>query len=101
VGKAAHLTLMWRSVIQLAGGAGLAILMMAAIVGPTGVGVSSAEGRGQQLVPNVRRSAWLVLTIYVGYAAAGTLAYWLVGMSCFDAVGSRVSGTGIPWPWKR
>lgn len=84
--KAGSMILLWRSIIQLAGGAGLAILMMSAIVGPVGVGISSAEGRGDQLVPNVRRSARLVLTIYLGYAAAGTIAYRLAGMSFFDAV---------------
>jgi len=83
---AGPMILLWRSVMQLAGGAGLAILMMSAIVGPTGVGVPSAEGRGDQLVPHVRRSARLVLAIYACYAAAGSLAYWIVGMSPFDAV---------------
>jgi len=86
VTSAGPLILLWRSIIQLAGGAGLAIIMMSAIVGPTGVGVSSAEGRGDQLVPHVRQSARLVLMIYGGYALAGTLAYRLAGMSLFDAV---------------
>jgi len=86
VTSAGLMILFWRSVIQLAGGAGLAIIMMSAIVGPTGVGISSAEGRSDQLVPNVRQSARLVLIIYTCYAAAGTLAYLLAGMSPFDAV---------------
>jgi trk system potassium uptake protein TrkH len=72
--------------MQLAGGAGLAIIMMSAITGPTGVGVSTAEGRSDQLVPQVRQSARLVLLIYTSYAAIGTLAYWVTGMSMFDAV---------------
>ncbi|MFH0726711.1 MAG: TrkH family potassium uptake protein [Pseudomonadota bacterium] len=84
--RAGPVILLWRSIIQLAGGAGLAIIMMSAIVGPTGAGISSAEGRGDQLVPHVRRSARLVLMIYIGYALAGTLAYRLTGMSLFDAV---------------
>lgn len=86
VTSASKIILLWRSVMQLAGGAGLAIIMMSAIVGPTGVGISSAEGRSDQLVPHVRQSARLVLTIYICYAAAGTLAYWMAGMSLFDAV---------------
>jgi len=86
VSQAGPMILLWRSVIQLAGGAGLAIIMMAAIVGPTSVGISSAEGRGDQLVPQVRRSSRLVLAIYTCYAAAGTLAYWIAGMSPFDAI---------------
>jgi trk system potassium uptake protein len=86
VTNATQMILFWRSLMQLAGGAGLAIIMMSAIVGPTGVGVSSAEGRGEQLVPQVRQSARLVLVIYACYAAAGTLAYLGAGMSFFDAV---------------
>ncbi len=86
VTSASKIILFWRSVMQLAGGAGLAIIMMSAIVGPTGVGISSAEGRSDQLVPQVRQSAQLVLIIYTGYAAVGTLACWMAGMSPFDAV---------------
>lgn len=86
VTSAGPMVLLWRSIIQLAGGAGLAIIMMSAITGPTGAGISNAEGRGDQLVPHVRQSARLVMIIYTCYAAAGTLAYWLVGMTLFDAV---------------
>lgn len=86
VTKAGPLALFWRSAMQLAGGAGLAIIMLSAITGPTGVGISNAEGRGDQLAPHVRRSARLVLSIYIGYAIAGTLAYRLTGMTFFDAV---------------
>jgi trk system potassium uptake protein TrkH len=86
VTRAGPMILLWRSVMQWAGGAGLAIIMMSAIVGPTGVGLSSAEGRSEQLVPEVRRSARLVMTIYTVYVLAGTLAYWWAGMSAFDAL---------------
>ena len=83
---AGPMILLWRSILTLAGGAGLAIIMMSAIMGPAGMGISSAEGRGDQLVPHVRQSARLVLIIYTGYAAVGALAYWMAGMSAFDAV---------------
>jgi trk system potassium uptake protein TrkH len=86
VTKAPRLILTWRSIIQLSGGAGLAIIMMSAIVGPTGVGISNAEGRGDQLVPHVRQSSRLVIMIYLGYAATGIIAYKLAGMSLFDAI---------------
>lgn len=86
VTKTGPMILIWRSITQLAGGAGLAVIMMSAIVGPTGAGISIAEGRGDQLVPQVRQSARLVLIIYTGYAVVGTLAYRAVGMSFFDAV---------------
>jgi len=86
VTKAPHVILLWRSIMQLAGGAGLAIIMLSAIAGPTGPGFTHAEGRTDQLVPHVRRSARLVLCIYVGYALVGTAAYWLAGMNAFDAM---------------
>ncbi len=86
VTQASRAILLWRSVMQLAGGAGLAILMLAAIVGPVGPAVSIAEGRSEQLVPHVRESARLVMFLYAGYAVAGVAAYILAGMDWFDAV---------------
>lgn len=86
VTQATHLILLWRSIMQLAGGAGLAIIMLAAIAGPVGHGLSLAEGRSDQLAPHVRDSAKLVLVIYAGYALVGALAYWAAGMTFFDAV---------------
>ena len=86
VTRAPHLILLWRSTMQLAGGAGLAVIMIAAIAGPIGPGLSTAEGRSEQLVPQVRESIKIVTAIYVGYAVIGTVALWLVGMGPFDAV---------------
>lgn len=78
--------LLLRSVLEFAGGAGLAILMMSLLGGPLGAGLSSAEGRSEQLVPNVFYSASLVVRIYVGYAIAGTVGLWMAGMGWFDAI---------------
>ena len=86
VTRATHIILLWRSIMQLAGGAGLAIIMLAAIAGPVGPGLSTAEGRSEQLVPHVRESAKLVMVIYCGYVLVGILAYLLAGMAPFDAV---------------
>lgn len=86
VTQASRSILLWRSIMQLAGGAGLAILMLAAVVGPVGPAVSIAEGRSEQLVPHVRESAKLVVFLYAGYAVAGVAAYVLAGMDWFDAV---------------
>ncbi|MBU4563549.1 MAG: TrkH family potassium uptake protein [Proteobacteria bacterium] len=86
VTKASHLILLHRSIMQLAGGAGLAILMLAAFGGPLGVGLSAAEGKETQLVPHMRRSTRLVVSIYAAYALTGILALRLAGMDWFDAV---------------
>lgn len=86
VNEASHLILLYRSTMQLAGGAGFAIIVLATLTGPTGIGLSSAEGREQQLAPNVRQSAGLVLSIYIGYVVLGILGLRLLGMNWFDAV---------------
>lgn len=86
VTQAKKITLLFRSLMQLAGGAGLAIIMLSALTGPVGTGLTSAEGRGEQLVPNVRQSARLVMVIYAAYVFIGTCAYWLAGVGLFDAI---------------
>jgi trk system potassium uptake protein TrkH len=86
VENASRLLLLLRSVMQLAGGAGLAIIMLSALTGPSGSGLSAAEGRADQLVPNVRRSAKLVISMYSGYVVFGCIALYLAGMGSFDAV---------------
>lgn len=90
VASASHLVLLYRSVMQLAGGAGLAIMMLAAFGGPLGAGLSSAEGRDRQLVPHVKRSARLVVSIYLGYIVVGVVALRLGGMGWFDAVNHSI-----------
>ncbi|MBN2414660.1 TrkH family potassium uptake protein [bacterium] len=86
VSKAPHCILFWRSLMQLAGGAGLVIIMLSAIAGPSGPGLSIAEGRSDQLVPNVRRSSKLVLKLYIAYVVIGSFLYFLAGMPFFDAI---------------
>ena len=86
VTRATKIVLLWRSTMQLVGGAGFAIIMLATLVGPTGPGYSEAEGRSEQLVPHVRQSAKLVLMIYGGYTLLILLGYVAVGLGFFDAV---------------
>ena len=86
VTQASKLILLYRSNIELAGGGGFAIITLSAISGLSGAGLATAEGRSEQLAPNVRRSAKLVLSIYSGYVVVGILALVLAGMGWFDAV---------------
>ena len=86
VDQASHLILLYRSTMQLFGGAGFAVLALSAIIAPAGIGIANAEGRSEQLVPHVQRSAKLVLNIYTGYVAAGIIALRWAGMNWFDAV---------------
>jgi trk system potassium uptake protein TrkH len=83
--------LLWRSIMQLAGGAGLAIIMLAVFSLPVGAGLYRAEGRTDQLAPHVLASTRLVILLYSGYALAGVVAYRLAGMTWFDAVNHSFS----------
>ena len=80
VTTAPRLILAYRSVLQFAGGAGFAVVVLSSLGGPTGTGLGSAEGRADLLVPNMRRSARLVLALYLGYAVAGVLGLRAAGM---------------------
>ncbi|MDK2950416.1 MAG: trk/ktr system potassium uptake protein [Kosmotogales bacterium] len=85
VTKIPRIFLVWRSIMQFIGGAGFAIVMMSAILGPTGFGLYNAEGRMDNLVPNMRSSVRKILVIYFTYAIVGMLFYMIAGMSFFDA----------------
>lgn len=86
VTTAPRIVLFYRSFIQLAGGAGFAIIALSAVTGPVGAGLSLAEGRGDLLAPHVRESTKIVLRIYIAYMIFGIVALYLAGMGWFDAI---------------
>jgi trk system potassium uptake protein TrkH len=81
-----HIFLFWRSLMQFVGGAGIAVVMLSAIIGPLGPGLYNAEGRSDLLLPNVIKSTRLIISIYSGYTLAGTILYIFAGMNWFDAI---------------
>jgi trk system potassium uptake protein TrkH len=98
VTQVSNLTLFYRSLLQLAGGAGFAIIALSAVAGSFSAGMVSAEGRTDQLAPHVRRSAFIVLSLYAGYNIAGIVLLRLAGMSWFDAINhawTAVAGGGF------
>lgn len=80
--------LLWRSIMQFAGGAGLAIIMLSAFGIQSGCGSSimEAEGRSDKMIPNVVSSATMVMRLYVMYAAGGIFFLRLAGMNFFDGI---------------
>ena len=84
--------LIWRSVMQFIGGAGFAIITVI-IAGTMGVGIYQAEGRSDNLVPNLRESARIILRIYLSWAVIGVLLLMFVGkLSFFDAFNHTLTG---------
>ncbi|QTA37483.1 TrkH family potassium uptake protein [Thermosipho ferrireducens] len=85
VEKVSRLILFWRSIMQFIGGAGFALIMMGSVIGPKGFGLYHAEGRVDNIAPNIKRSAQIIALIYVVYAVFGIIALDIAGMPLFDA----------------
>jgi trk system potassium uptake protein TrkH len=83
---ATQMLFLWRSIMQFAGGAGIAVFLIAIGSGVYGSGLTQAEGKADLLVPNIKNSTRLVMMIYSAYAAVGILAYKFAGMNWFDSV---------------
>lgn len=85
------MVLMYRSVLQFLGGVGLILIITATISDKYGLKLYSSEGHNDKLLPNMAKSARLILTIYVTYILAGTVLYSLFGMPIFDAINHSIS----------
>lgn len=81
-----NLVYLWRSIMQYVGGAGIAIILICLGNSPFGSSLSSAEGKSDLLVPQIQRSARLVMIIYTGYAFGGIACLHLAGMGLFDSI---------------
>ncbi len=78
--------LLWRSMTQFLGALGVALIALAAIIGTSAQSLYLAEGRSALLLPNVRRTAKLIIAMYLGLWVASTGLYWAGGMTFLDAV---------------
>lgn len=86
VTKTPKIFLLWRSTMQFFGGAGFAVIMLSAIIGPSGTGLYNAEGRADRLLPNITKSTKMIMSIYTAYTFAGIILYIFAGMPWFDAI---------------
>lgn len=86
VTKAPMLFLFFRSVMQFFGGFGIVLVVVSALSESLGMRLYTAEGHNDKLLPNLAKSARMILKIYVGYFIAGTVLYIVFGMPVFDAV---------------
>ena len=89
--------LYYRQQLQWLGGMGVIVLAVAVfpMLGVGGMQLYRAETPGpmkhQKLTPRVRDTARSLLLIYFGLTAACAAAYWLAGMTPFDAIGHSFS----------
>ena len=85
-------TLYYRQQLQWLGGMGIVVLAVAIMpmLGIGGMQLYRAETPGpmkdSKLTPRIAESAKALWYIYVGLTAVCAFAYWLAGMSAFDAI---------------
>lgn len=83
--------LLFRSLMQFFGGSGLAVATMALLLGPAASTLYGAEGRTDRLLPNIKKSVRLIMTLYTGFTIGGIVLYFIAGMNLFDAVNHSIA----------
>lgn len=86
VSKTSHLFLMHRSTVLFFGGIGLVLVICSVLSDTYGMRLYNAEGHNDRLLPNLIKSARIIITIYSGYTLAGIILYVSFGMPVFDAI---------------
>ncbi len=96
--------LYYRQQLQWLGGMGIIVLAVAVLpmLGIGGMQLYRAETPGpmkdNKLTPRITETAKALWYIYLGLTIACALAYWLAGMTPFDAIGHAFSTVAIPDP---
>ena len=86
-----HLFVLYRSVLCFLGGIGLVLIITSAISDRYGLKLYLAEGHNDKLMPNLARSARVILAIYSGFMVFGFVLYIIAGMTPYDAIVHSVS----------
>jgi trk system potassium uptake protein TrkH len=93
--------LFYRQMLQWLGGMGIIVLAVAILpmLGVGGMQLYRAETPGpvkdSKLTPRIAETAKALWYIYLGLTVACGVAYWLAGMTVFDAVGHAFSTVAI------
>ena len=86
-----HLFVLYRSVLCFLGGIGLVLIITSAISDRYGLKLYLAEGHNDKLMPNLARSARVILLMYSGFMLFGFILYIIAGMTPYDAIVHSVS----------
>lgn len=78
---------MWKALTQWFGGLGIIVLLL--VIVPSSVSLKKlffAEGRTEQMTPNVRHTTMIFLKLYLFLTSLGVILYLLVGLNLFEAI---------------
>lgn len=80
-----------RSILLFFGGIGLVLIMTSVLSDVYGMRLYHAEGHADRLMPNLLKSARMIILIYSAYITIGVILYIIAGMSPFDAINHAIS----------
>ncbi|MDG9781587.1 TrkH family potassium uptake protein [Metapseudomonas otitidis] len=87
--------LIWRSLLHWLGGIGFIGMAVAILpllrIGGMRLFQTESSDRSEKVMPRSHMVAKYIVAVYVGFTLLGTLAFWLAGMSAFDAVNHAMS----------
>ena len=75
-----------RSFMQYCGGLGFIMMMVLFISNKHAMGLYSAEGHPDKIMPNIKKTAQAIFIIYNICLVLGTVAYRIAGSSWFDGI---------------
>ena len=78
---------MWKALTQWFGGLGIIVLLL--VIVPSSVSLKKlffAEGRTEQMTPNVKHTTMIFLKLYLIITSLGIILYLLVGLNLYEAI---------------
>lgn len=91
VATAPHIFLFHRSLMLFFGGVGLVLIMLSVLTDAYGMRLYHAEGHSDKLLPNLVQSSQMIMVLYTGYIALGSILYMVCGMNWFDAINHSIA----------
>lgn len=86
VEKTPAIFLFHRSFMQFCGGLGFVMVMVMFLQGKQAMNLFSAEGHPDKLMPNLKKTARITLSMFVVLLVTGSFSYILFGMPVLDSV---------------
>lgn len=91
VDNCAKTLLLYRSIMLFFGGIGLILVLTSAFSDAHGMQLYTAEGHSDKLMPNLKKSARMIFSIYSCYMVLGVVLFVIFGMNFFDALNHSIS----------
>ncbi len=76
----------YRSFMQYCGGLGFILMMIIFISNRQSMNLYNAEGHPDKIMPNIRKTALAIFTVYNICLILGSIAYRIAGMTWFDSI---------------